>query len=340
MARFVFPDLTDNGHQTTPTLKIGLSKKGADMTKETDKKLSAGKRLAGFLFIILVMIVSFVVPFFLVSNSFTRPNQMSELPEIHKGPDIVGHIVLMFLAGSFFLAGGISGYALTLGTHCFTFNFQNPFWNSVKKKLHVMRIVVILLTLTGIVFFVSMVITPILMAIGLSWSISFTAPLMGTFVLIQFLTTWIDIWQPLAKSMLKKRLATFGISSQEIEKGTCIGISNPAKSSFKKMTMVEEDVGVLWLHDNELIYNGDTDSFNISREQFIEVERVADAGSMSAYFGNVHVIIRFRITDGTERRLRLHPETAWTMSGRAKESDALAARIICWKEGRPQTSNN
>lgn len=303
------------------------------MTRENGKRLSAGKRLAGLLLLFLVMIVSFTIPF-MIGRSISSPKPVIEPPETSDSAGIVGYIGLMFAATLLSFALGMAAYALTLGTHCFTFNFHKPFWDSVKKKLYIMQIVVTVLLGIGAAFLVSMGITPILMAFGLPLSIASVVPMIGTFFLIQLLTVWIDIWQPLGKSTLKKRLSVLGVPGEEVEKGICIGISDPSKSSFKKMTMVEEDVGVLWLYENKLVYKGDNDSFDISREQFIEVERVADAGSTSAYFGNVNVIIRFWTADGPERRVRLHPETAWTLSGRAKESDRLADLITRWKEGR------
>jgi len=308
------------------------------MTKEAAKKLSLGKRLAGFLLIGLVMIVSFAVTT-LVIRALTGPEQMSKSTEVPEGPGIVGHIALMFLAGFFFLVAGALAYRVTLGTQCFTFNFRKPFWNSVKKKLYVMHIIVTLLTGTGVAAFVSMVVTPILTAIGLSWTMSLIAPLLGTFILVQFLTIWVNIWQPLEKSIVKRRMAACGVSSADIESGIYIGISDPAKSSFKKMTMVEEDMGMLWLRDNELVYIGDTYGFNIGRKQLIEVQRAADAGSMSAYGGDVHIILRFRTSDGVERRTRLHPEGAWTMGSRAKASDSLAEKLVCWQQRQFQPTH-
>jgi hypothetical protein len=308
------------------------------MAKEAGKKLSLSKRVAGFLLIGLVMIVSFVGTY-LVIRSLTGPDQMSKSTEVPEGPRIVEYVALMFLAGFFFLGAGALGYAVTLATRCFTFNFCKPFWNSVKKKLYVMNIVVTLLIGMGAAAFVSMVVTPILIVIGLSWPISSTAPLLGTFVLVQFLTVWINIWHPLEKSIVKRRLAVCGVSDEDIKRGICIGISDPAKSSFKKITMIEEDVGMLWLQEDELVYKGDTESFNISRNQLIEVERATDAGSMAAYCGNVNVIIRFRTNDGAERRTRLHSEGVWTMGSRAKASDSLAERLVCWKHGQFQTTD-
>jgi hypothetical protein len=179
-----------------------------------------------------------------------------------------------------------------------------------------------------------------LMTFGLPLQFSVIIPLLGTLVLIQFLTVWFNIWQPLEKSIIPGRLLARGISQEYLDRGLFIGISDPAKSSFKKMTMVEEDVGMLWFGNEELVYIGDTEDFRIKRDQLIDVERKADAGGVSAYFGNVNVIIRFRLDDGTERLTRLHNEGQWTMSRAAKASNVLADNLTRWKQwsDRPETS--
>lgn len=299
------------------------------MATETGKKLSLGKRIAGFLLIVLVMIVSFTVTF-LVIRFLAGSRQPGDVPE---APSTAVHVVLMFLGGNLFLGAGILGYVLTLLTKCFTFNFRRPFWNSFKKKLYVMHIAVTVLMGLGAAAFVSMVLTPILMALGLPWIISLIVPGLGTFALVQFLFIWINIWRPLEKVVVKERMSAYGISQEDINRGICIGISDPSKSSFKKLTMVEEDVGMLWLEADELVYRGDTDSFRIGREQLIEVERAVDAGSMAAYGGNVDVILRFRMADGTERKIRLHGGGGWTLASRAKASDSFAERLVRWQQG-------
>jgi hypothetical protein len=238
----------------------------------------------------------------------------------------------MFVGGFFLSGAGFTSYAAAILTHCFTFNFKKPIWDSVKKKLYLMNIVVLVLTGAGAASFVSMIVMPVLTKLGLSWTISVSAPFLITFIAVGFLSMWINIWRPLELSIVKKRLAACGVSNEVLEKGICIGISDPAKSSFKKMTMVEEDIGMLWLRDKELVYIGDTTGFNISRNQLVEVERGADAGSMSAYGGDVHVILRFKTNDGAQHRIRLHTEGHWTMGSRARASDDLEEKLVRWQQ--------
>jgi hypothetical protein len=285
------------------------------------------------------MIVSFAGTT-LVIRSIFGPPAISEPVEAPQGLGLFGHIVFMLLMGIFFFGAGVLSYAVTVWTQCFTFNFRRPFWNSVKKKLYAMNIVVIVLIGIGVAGFVSMVVSPILMAMGISLYISLIGPLLVTFVIVQFLSIWINIWQPIEKSIVKRRLAACGVSQQDIQKGICVGVSDPSKSSFKKLTMVEDDMGMLWLRDNELVYIGDTSGFNIGRSQLIEIERKADAGSMSSYGGNVHIILRFQAADGAQHGIRLHTEGFWTMGSRAKASDILAEKLAIWHKGLHQKNDS
>lgn len=297
------------------------------MASEKVRKLSLAKRVAGLLFIGAVGIVSFAGTswFFHHIAGAPKTNDLSE------APNIFTHVFVMFFLGCLSLCAGVFCYAVVLLTQCFTFDFRKPFWNTFKVKLYVAHIIVILFVIMGFACFASMVLTPILTKIGLPTTISFLVPILGMLVIVQFLFMWINIWAPLEKAVVKSRLTACGISKEDMERGMYTGISDPAKSSFKKLTMVEEDIGMLWIEADELIYRGDSDGFRIHRRQLIEVERVTDSGSMSAYAGNVHIILRFRTEDGTERRTRLHTLVCWTLGRLAKASNSLAKRLVSWQ---------
>jgi CxxC motif-containing protein (DUF1111 family) len=64
-------------------------------------------------------------------------------------------------------------------------------------------------------------------------------------------------------------------------------------------------------------------------------ERIADTGSVSAYFGNVHIILTIACDGAAPRRVRLHPESSWTMTGTARASDRLANKLERWKRDQP-----
>jgi len=78
------------------------------------------------------------------------------------------------------------------------------------------------------------------------------------------------------------------------------------------------------------------DEFRVRREQLLSIERVANAGSVSAYFGNVNIILTLACEGAAPRRLRLHPESSWTMTGTARASDRLANELEQWKSDVPE----
>ena len=53
--------------------------------------------------------------------------------------------------------------------------------------------------------------------------------------------------------------------------------------------------------------------------------------------GGVHVIVRYRDSDTTEKRVRLHPEGDWTMTGKARAQNALAEALEMWRSSAPAT---
>jgi hypothetical protein len=301
------------------------------MAKEAGKKLSTARRIGGFALIGLCMAGGLAVGY-MATGGWGGSQEASE-PMERTASAIASLLAVLFVTGVFFLGAGVALYGLTLATRCFTSDFSRPFWNSFKKKLFVMNIIVVTSASLGVAGFVGMAISPILVGLGVSVTTSVTATLIGTYIVVQLVTIWLIIWTPLDKLTIDKRMAARGIPEDFIGRGIRIGISDPAKSSMKKMTVVEEDVGMMWLGNAVLVYRGDNEDISIRRDQLIAVERAADAGSTSALFGNVNVIVRFVSDERVERRLRLHSEGGWTMGSRARASDSLAEELIRWKDG-------
>jgi hypothetical protein len=227
---------------------------------------------------------------------------------------------------------GLVVYAIVLLTNLFTFDFTRPFFGSFGGKLWVANLIVGLLLQTGF----ALVMSPTIMAVlgpvlpaSFIWIAAFFLP----FILAQVLLVWLTIWAPLETGVIAKRLNAKGIGPELLARGHYVGLSDPAKSSLKKMTLVEEDLGMLWVEPHALMYRGDRVDWDFSREQVLEVQRQADAGSTSSYFGAVHVVLR--VADATspsgERRIRLHPEGDWTMTAKARTLNALADRLQSWK---------
>jgi len=303
------------------------------VAQEAVKKMSAMRRVGGFLLIGLVMVGGFAAGY-VMTFGWRLPEGASEAPEAPSRSGVMALMVVLFVMGVLALGTGVGLYGITLGTRCFTSDFSKPFWVLFARRLRGMNIVVPVLIGMGIAGFVGAALSPIMAAFGLPPTISLMIPLIGSFILVQGVTLYVDIWKPLNKTMVVRRLAARGISEANIERGIRIGISDPDKKKDpkKKTGMVEHDVGMLWLLKDALVYKGDTEDFRVWRQQLVAVERAVDAKSMSAYFGNVHVIIRFTTDEGTERRVRLHSEGGWTMSSKARASDELERKLMEWKE--------
>jgi hypothetical protein len=125
-----------------------------------------------------------------------------------------------------------------------------------------------------------------------------------------------------------------------MERGILMGISDPAKKSLGKLGVawVEDDIGMLWITPDELIYEGDEDEFRVRREQLVSIERAANPGAVSVYFGNLNIILTFASEGAAPRRVRLHPESSWTMTGTARASDHLANELERWKDAVPEVT--
>jgi hypothetical protein len=147
---------------------------------------------------------------------------------------------------------------------------------------------------------------------------------------LQVAQVFILIWAPLESRLIRKRMAALNIRPEQLQYAVLIGISNPLSSSLKKFGAVEEDVGALWINPGPLVYYGDKEQFSIGREQLVQIERKADAGSTTMLMGIAHVILHVRFADGNDRQIRLHTEGLWTMNQKRRAMDELAERIAQW----------
>ena len=65
------------------------------------------------------------------------------------------------------------------------------------------------------------------------------------------------------------------------------------------------------------------------------LERKADAMSVTMLSGTAHNILHVAMPDGSTRQIRLHDEGIWTMGGKRRAADAMAARIQEWHSTPP-----
>jgi hypothetical protein len=224
-------------------------------------------------------------------------------------------------------------YGLILLTNVFTFDFTRPYFRTFGGKLWVANLVVGILTATGFAFVMAPTLLAVLRPI-MAGGVATIVAIMLPFFLAQLFFVWLTIWAPLETRVIARRAAAKGVGAELLGTGHYVGISDPSKNSLKKLTLVEEDMGLLWIEPHALMYRGDAIDWDLPREQVIAIERKADAGSTSSYFGAVHIILR--ITDpmaaGGERRIRLHTEGDWTMTAKARALADLGDRLESWKK--------
>jgi hypothetical protein len=238
-------------------------------------------------------------------------------------------IVLVFLSLFFLGLGGLA-YFILLMTNCFTLNFTRPFLPAYKLKLYLAKIVVPLLISLGLGGLLSVAVTPVLRGLGLDSHLAWFLPMTGTVVIVQIVLIWVGIWTPIGKRLITNRLVARGISREQLREATFIGISDPTRSSFKKMTIVEDDMGALWITPQQLIYWGDSQDFSIRPDQLIQLERRGDAGSVSMLGGLAHIVLHISPAGGETRQVRLHIESEWTLMGARRKMEQLSQEIAVW----------
>jgi len=236
----------------------------------------------------------------------------------------------MIVIGGFFLVAGVASYIAVLFSNCLTFGFNQPVWAAFKPKMFLANIVVPLLSALGIGFIVSAFATPILLGLGIAPGIAGLLPVLAMVALLQVTQMWVQIWAPLERRLISKRLKAQGLNDAQLQTAILVGLSDPRRSSFKKFGGIEEDVGALWIAPDQLVYYGDIERFSITRDQLTQIERRSDAGSATILSGLAHVILHVRSVDGSERQIRFHIEGVPTQGAKRKAMDRLADAIVHW----------
>lgn len=291
---------------------------------QESKKLSVFKRAGGFL---LIIVVPFVF-FFLGGKLFGLFTSLEHIQGFSRAAGFVSRVMLVGAFGALFAT--VSGYVATILTSCFTFDFTKPFFARFKKKLYFIHIIVAFSLSIAIGFFVSVPVSPVLARLGLPEPLPFIAPVLISLIIVQLILVWVNIWTPLDRAIVRKRAAELEIDPVSLENGIFVGVSDPDKSSFKKLTLVEDDVGVLWIESAQLVYRGDTENFELKRDSIVSIECKADAGSVASYAGAVYPILRYRNTDGSENSIRFHTWGNWTLGGMSKSLKLLSLRLESW----------
>src|SRR5215469_11376472 len=275
------------------------------------------------LWLLVVGNLAFWIGFWMWRNRTEAP------PPESSAPDFVRSIFYLFV-GAFFLFIGVAAYLGFIFTNGLTFDFNKPVFQNFKGKKYLANIVAPLFVALGLGFALSAFITPVLQALGFNASLSSILPVLGMVAILQVLQIFVQIWSPLEKRIITKRLAARGIIDAQLQSAILVGLSDPTRSSFSKFGGIEEDMGALWLESDRLIYWGDTEQFSITRDQLLQLEQKADSGSTTMLVGATHPVLHVQLPDGAQRQIRLHVEAVGTMAKKRKALDQLANSIIAW----------
>jgi hypothetical protein len=249
------------------------------------------------------------------------------------------HAIACLIIGLFFLLPSVIAYLGLIFSCCLTFNYKHPVWHFVKAKKYFCNIIVAVGLSLGLGFVVAAFVSPFLIALGLPRAQATMLTVLAVLVGFQILQMWVLIWSPMEKLMIKRRLASMGISGEQLKGAMLVGISDPASGMVKRFSAIEEDMGGLWALPDRLAFRGDVEQFDITREQIAGIERKADNRSTTVLAGIAHVILQVRLPDGSIRQLRLHTEGQWTLGQKRRAMDALAEAVDGWYAGRDLAAN-
>ena len=297
------------------------------MQTEAKPTLSAWKRMLGLVSLVVVIGGS-------IWLGQTLGGRMTHRPGL---PVAAGGSVDPFLVsaiGVVLVILGASLYAVMLATCVLTLSYARPMYRGMKVRLWFANLIVGLFVQSGLALISGARHCPLaIFGDLLPTTVAMPICFLGPFVCVQVVFIWLQIWGPLEQITISRRLRAQGIPASSLAEGAHIGLSNPAKNSFKKFGAIEDDIGMLWFGQDRLVYRGDSMELQIPRGQLLSVERRADAGSTSSYFGAVHVIVHFKDDAGQDRCWRLHTEGNWTMTARARSLDRLANALETWRAG-------
>ena len=301
------------------------------MASNYSKAFSFPKRMLGWLLLGLVITVSIAVGVFASQVLFHNPQPGAASAKTGLTGMPAFAIILFIVMGLFFSFTGMISYAVVLATNCFTFKYDRPVWlKGFTLRLRLANIFVPLLLLLGIGSLATVLFGSILTIIGVTLKAAILIPFFCILVPGQFFLAWFNIWVPIEKTLIRKRLSAIGIAPERMNEGFYAGISDPSVSSFAK-GLIEDDVGMMWLDADAIVYQGDARRMEIKRSQLVQIERTVDKGSMAAYAGAVHVILVWQDEKGVHNRTRIHTMNCFTLSGIARSLDKLADDLKIWQ---------
>ena len=113
--------------------------------------------------------------------------------------------VIFVVMGGILAALGCGVYGTVLGTCCFTFNFHKPFVRRLSRKLWVSNLVVGWLLQFGFALMMAPTMIAVLWRVVPAQFLTAVA-LLAPFIVANFVLIWVQIWAPLERTMIVRRL--------------------------------------------------------------------------------------------------------------------------------------
>jgi len=294
------------------------------------KKVSTWQVARKWMLMVAIMLGICLLAFIWLSLMPSEPSPGGD--ESQADNPVIDGIIFTCL-GVVTLGIGVAGYLIAIFTDCFTFNFNKPVWNAVRRKNHFLNILVVAPLSLGPGLMFAAFLAPLLRDLGLSLGQAVLLPVLVFLVGSQIVLLWIHIWAPVRVRMIRKRLAAMGITKEQLQGAILVGLSNPARRK-RPFGVIQEDMGAMWLASDRMSFRGDVEQFDLARGQIAGIERQEDKRSGTMLAGIAHVILHVRLADGSIRLIRLHVEGQWTMGEKRRAMDGLAYAIHHWYEGK------
>ncbi|MBI2374369.1 MAG: hypothetical protein HYV07_10280 [Deltaproteobacteria bacterium] len=161
----------------------------------------------------------------------------------------------------------------------------------------------------------------------------------GSWVMISLFHLMFYTAAPTWRRALRLRLLALGISEEEQGKGQLIGIADPKLSTWGKSSPLD-DVGLLVVEPDRLLFRGDSTTFSIPLGGLSAVESSAGAMNWSpAIFGVMPLETRFSDSNGIERAVRVFPLAA-SIFGMRNDTAKIRSVLEDFKQRRSSAANS
>ncbi len=288
-------------------------------------RVAPWKRVLGWASVLVSVALGVTVGVFLMGG-----------PDAATAPEITDEQTSCFLwalpiLGVFFLLLGAAAWALGYVSNGLVFTFAAaPVWLAFKRRIWVLNIAVQTCLVVGFGLLVARVVGPLLLSWGVQGTGAFVFPSIFGFLGLYAAMLPINLWAGLECPLILRSLDAKGRGGPR-DPAAVLGISDATQSAIRKFFAPQDDVGVIALEPEELVFHGEKAQLRIPRRD-LRITREGDAGNTAGLFGISHVVLRYS-SDGADRAVRRHPIGDLTMGRYRRATDALESRLGVWVRG-------